>query len=179
MRIISGTAKGIRLDHPTWVGTRPMMDKVKESLFSVVQFILPHASILDLYAGTGALGIEAISRGASQCTFIDKSKRCTQLIKQNTSLARVTKQSSILTMGVEQFVERGLIKQYDIIFFMPPYAMFSEALLEKVGASINPDGVLITEWLKDKVLPEQLGDLQLFKKKEFGQTVVWFYEKKE
>ncbi|MEI6222842.1 MAG: 16S rRNA (guanine(966)-N(2))-methyltransferase RsmD [bacterium] len=176
MRIIAGSAKGIALLHPTWTGTRPMMDKVKESLFSTVQAYLDNATVLDLYAGSGALGIEALSRGAKESTFIDKSRKCTDLVEKNLKKTDLNDYASVHCTTDEYFLAQHPNNKYDIIFFCPPYDHFITELLEKCSTMLNDEGILIAEHPNKRYkLPDELGKTVRWKQRKFGQTILSFY----
>ena len=127
MRIISGEAGGRKLREPKGMDTRPTTDKVKESLFNIIQFELEGRRVLDLYAGTGQLGLEALSRGAEHCTFVDQRREAAALVKENIKLcrfedrARVTQEESLSFLAACR-------EKFDVVFLDPPY---QSGLLEK------------------------------------------------
>ncbi|MDL2236148.1 16S rRNA (guanine(966)-N(2))-methyltransferase RsmD [Christensenellaceae bacterium OttesenSCG-928-L17] len=139
MRIIAGSAKGRLLLSPKGMSTRPTLDRVKESLFSILQFSLPNTRVLDLYAGTGSLGLEALSRGASHAVFNDSDKRCAETIQANIEALGFSAQATLLQMDAMMALARLRGGQpFDIVFFDPPYqqgengalhALFEYALL--------------------------------------------------
>lgn len=184
MRIISGTARGIHLLHPTWTNTRPMMDKVKESLFSTIQSWIPDAIVLDLYAGSGALGIEALSRGAQSVDFVDISRRCCDLIKKNLQKSKLEEKATLYCLRDKKFLRtRAPSYQqltpkkhfYDVIFFCPPYDFFSLSMLEQVVTLLGNDSLLIAEHPQKLELPPQFDTTSLWKQKNFGQTTLSYY----
>jgi len=153
MRVITGTARGRRLKEPENYDIRPTTDNVKESIFNIIQFDIEGRRVLDLFAGTGQLGIECISRGAQSVTFVDQSREAIALVKENLKTcgfeARVVNDDSIA------FLSRG--GKYDLIIIDPPYA---SDLIEKAMAAINSvdilseGGIIICESCREKTMPE-------------------------
>ena len=120
MRVISGTARGTKLNSIDEKSTRPTLDRVKEPLFSIIQGYIQDANVLDLFAGSGALGIEALSRGSKHCVFCDKSYKSVQMLKQNLQKTKLEEKSEIFN----EDYKKCLVKQeetFDIIFIDPPY----------------------------------------------------------
>ena len=141
MRIVAGTARGHKLFSPEGMDVRPTTDKVKESLFNIIQFDVEGRRVLDLFAGTGQLGIEALSRGAAECTFIDSARDSIRLVQEN--LRRCG-----LTARVLQCDALGFLKtreKFDLIFLDPPYATdaVGDALLRIVAAKLAKPGCLV------------------------------------
>src|SRR6056297_149625 len=120
MRIIAGIAKGRKIYSGNIEGTRPTLDRVKESLFNIIGYPLNGYNILDLFAGTGNLGLEALSRGASFVTFVDNNRECYRVIKRNVELLNFNARSEILNKDSLKFLE-DTSKKFDIIFMDPPY----------------------------------------------------------
>lgn len=123
MRIITGSAKGITLKAPKGNATRPTADRVKEAVFSMLQFDIEGRTVLDLFAGSGQLGLEALSRGASYATFVDKSKDSIKLIKENSIKTKLHEKCSIIQLDYLEFIKRNVNTKYDLIFLDPPYAL--------------------------------------------------------
>lgn len=165
MRVISGTVRGKRLKEPSNYDIRPTTDKVKESIFNIIQFDIEGRNVLDLFAGTGQLGIECLSRGAQSVTFVDKSKEAISIVKQNLKACglegKVVQDDSIAFLG------RG--NKYDIIILDPPYAT---NLLEKALEIINSvdilteGGIIMCESAREKHVPEL--KMPYFKRKEYN-----------
>lgn len=122
MRVISGTAKGTKLSSIDSLSTRPTLDRVKEPLFSIIQKYIPDAEVLDLFAGSGALGIETLSRGAKRCTFCDKSYESVKALKQNLSKTKLEEKSEVLVSDYKKCV-KNLNSKFDIVFIDPPYKL--------------------------------------------------------
>lgn len=121
MRVISGTAKGTKLESIESLATRPTLDRVKESLFSILQPYVQEAKVLDLFAGSGALGIEALSRGANFCVFCEKSREATRKIKNNVAKTHFEQKALIMQKDYKQCIQEMKGETFDIVFIDPPY----------------------------------------------------------
>ena len=121
MRVIGGISRGSKLFSLEGENTRPTLDRVKESLFNIIQNELSESIVLDLFAGSGALGIEALSRGASFVTFVDNSKDAVDIIRKNIEKTKFNSKSEILNSDFKSALERNKNKKYDLIFLDPPY----------------------------------------------------------
>lgn len=173
MRIITGTAKGCRLKAPKGMNTRPTADRVKESLFAILGATVCDNSILDVFAGTGALGLEALSRGAAQAVFVDKVTAA--LIRDNATHTKLTDKAQIIGGDVRkilpQLQKRGL--SFGIIFADPPYGSgLADELLGFVdtGTLLAPDGVFIIEHSAVLPLP-QPQNLALIRRESYGSQI--------
>ena len=134
MRVISGTAKGCTLKSIDDLSTRPTLDRVKEPLFSILQSYIQDANILDLFAGSGALGIESLSRGANHCTFCDLSYKAINMIKENLTKTRLVEKSTIINKDYKKCLNE-LNERYDIIFIDPPYK--KDIAVESIKTILN------------------------------------------
>lgn len=124
MRIITGEAKGKRLDTLEGLETRPTTEKVKEAIFSMIQFEVEGRRVLDLFAGSGQLGLEALSRGASLCTFVEKSREAFEIVKGNAKKTGLFDRSRVLNSDYMDYLKTsGKTEKFDIIFLDPPYSM--------------------------------------------------------
>ncbi len=147
MRVISGSARGLKLITIEGPGTRPTLDRVKEAIFSMLYPYLSDATCLDLFAGSGGLGIEAISRGSSKAVFVDNNPKCIEIIRKNTDKARLSDKSQIVNSDFRKYLLSSSEK-FDIIFLDPPYQMdrldeiFS---LIKERSILNEDGIILLE----------------------------------
>jgi 16S rRNA (guanine966-N2)-methyltransferase len=149
VRVIAGTFKGRRLKAPTWAGLRPTSDKLRETLFNILAPRIEGARVLDGFAGTGALGIEALSRGATHVTFVDRDRRAAALIKANLALCRVEEGYTIEYGDVAAVLRRAPRDgQFDLVLLDPPYdadpGSISQAL-EAAAGLMNSDGLLVLE----------------------------------
>ena len=182
MRIITGCARGTKLKTPKGLGTRPTADRVKESLFSILGARLEGARVLDLFAGTGALGLEALSRGAESTVFVDVVTSV--LIKQNASAAKLTDKVEVIGADSLRVLRRMEQEQrrFDLIFCDPPYNQGHPAnvlaLLDK-GRILADGGILILEHSRhEPVGDDDLEQLQIARREKYGETVVTFFRYK-
>lgn len=161
MRIITGSAKGIRLRTLEGDATRPTAERVKEAVFSMIQFDIEGRSVLDLFAGSGQMALEALSRGAASATLVDKSRDAIAIIRDNAAKAKLADKCAIFQSDYLDFIRRSAGKQYDIIFLDPPYAlkMYKPALEAMLKSSIlKPTSLIICESGEDAVFD---GDTEL------------------
>ena len=179
MRVITGSARGRKLRSPEGMDVRPTSDMVKEALFSVIQFDIETSEVLDLFSGSGQLGIEALSRGASFCTFVDSSRESLEITKENISCAGFESTSqTVLADGAEYVSRSG--KTYDIAFLDPPYKKgIIEKVLPLLGTKMSQRGVIVCEHEKGLVLPETAGDLRRKKTYRYGKTEVTVYRSEQ
>ncbi len=149
MRIITGIARGVKLQTLEGDATRPTAERVKEALFSMIQFELEDAHVLDLFAGSGQLGLEALSRGAERAVFTDISSEATAIIKANAQKTRLFEKCRVLTMDYKDYIRAAKDKyKFDFIFLDPPYAMklIPDVLRKIYDADIlSEDGVIVCE----------------------------------
>ncbi len=175
MRVITGTARGCRLVTLSGEDTRPTTDKVKEGLFSAIQFDIEGRRVLDLYAGSGQLGIEALSRGASGCVFVDRNPEAVAIIKQNLQKTGLMAKSQVVATDALSYLERPK-DTFDLVFLDPPYA---EGLLlptlQKVVNHVNDGGVLICESDESTELPDKVDRFTLDRIRRYGRIHIWIY----
>lgn len=148
MRVISGSAKGIRLNSIDELTTRPTLDRVKEALFSKIQNYLQDTNILDLFAGSGALGIECISRGAKYCIFCDKSYKSIQMLKENINKTKMQDKSKIINKDYKKCLQEIKNEKFDVIFIDPPYKLnIAVDSIKKIIEynMLSEDGIIILE----------------------------------
>ena len=183
MRIIAGNARGRIIKMPNGTKTRPTQDRVRESIFNIIREIVPGARVLDLYAGSGAFGIEALSRGASFAAFVDNNQECARTIRANLQVVGEDKGlSSVIRMDTSLAV--SLLKKkkelFDIVFLDPPY---HKGLAKNCLIKLSPCDILsehsfiIVEHFKKDVLPADIGDIARFRESSHGDTIVSFYKK--
>jgi 16S rRNA (guanine(966)-N(2))-methyltransferase RsmD len=182
VRIISGSAKGHRLQTFKGLTVRPTSDRVRESIFNMIGSSIAGAKILDLFAGFGAMGLEALSRGAEFVTFVEKSKRAADVIKTN--LGRLGFQNGqVIPADVYRFFRTAKKKEerYDIIFSDPPYKIFHEVWIGDlwlgVAELLEDQGIFIVEHPSKWSPPAVMLNLQLNDSRKYGQTSVSFYAK--
>ena len=181
MKVISGTLKGRNILGYNIDGTRPTMDRVKESLFATIQDYLKDSVILDLFAGSGNLGIEAISNGSKYCYFIDNNKDAINTIKKNISTLNIQDKSNIILSDWKKALNDFATKKnkFDIIFVDPPYDYnVYEKILEKVITLdiLNDNGLIILEH-SNLNLKDNYNKLVLYKTKKYGNKSVNIYKK--
>jgi len=179
MRVIAGTLKGRRLKAPDWEGLRPTSDKLRETLFNILAPRIVGARVMDLYAGTGAIGIEALSRGASEVFFVEPDRRAQALIADNLAHCGVVTSYTIIRTGALRALESPDAPTPDIILLDPPYeASDSEvaAVLEAAGNRLATGGVVVLEHARRKRAPETAGRLARSREVVSGSSALAFYE---
>lgn len=178
MRIVAGSARGRALKGPRSAAIRPTADRVRESVFNILGQWLEGQRVLDLYAGTGALGLEAISRGAAHAVLVDSGREAIELCRQNAQELGFEGQVTVMAMPVERALEalRRAGERFDTIFADPPYAAEVTArTLERVEPLLAPGGVCVMEHDKREVVPETVGRLGRTAARAFGDTRVAFF----
>ena len=179
MRVISGKARGVSLMTPKGEHTRPTADRVKEALFSIIQFDLPGAKVLDLFGGTGQLGIEAISRGAKSAVFVDARDDACRLIKENLKRTKMEAEGTVVRSDYLQYLNRCK-EQFDIIILDPPYAeVFLENALKIITEIdiLQSGGIIIAERPLGKDLPWDFPGFNRSKDYKYGQILLTLYRK--
>ena len=179
MRVISGKARGVSLMTPKGDLTRPTADRVKEALFSIIQFDLPGAKVLDLFGGTGQLGIEALSRGAKSAVFVDAREDACRLIKENLKRTKLESEASVIRSDYQQYLNRCKEK-FDIIILDPPYAeVFLENALKIITEIdiLQSGGIIIAERPLGKDLPWDFEGFTRSKDYKYGQILLTLYRK--
>ena len=179
MRVITGKARGVVLKTPDGLLTRPTSDRVKEALFSIIQFDLPAAKVLDLFGGTGQLGIEALSRGASSAIFVDEQEKACKLIKENLGRAKLEHQAQIVRADYLNFLKNCKDK-FNIIFLDPPYAeVFLENSLKMITEIdiLQTGGIIVAERPLGKELPWDYPGYLRSKDYKYGKTLLTIYRK--
>lgn len=179
MRVITGTARGVVLKTPTGMATRPTSDRVKEAMFSVIQFHVPGASVLDLFGGTGQLGIEALSRGAKSAVFVDEREEACRLIRENLKRTRLEEDAGVVRSDYMAYLNRSREK-FDIIFLDPPYAeVYLENSLKRITEIdiLQSGGIIVAECPVDKKLLWEFPGYTRSKDYKYGNTLVVIYRK--
>lgn len=175
MRVITGTARGRRLVTTPGQNTRPTSEVVKEAVFSIVQFEIEGANVLDLFAGSGQMGVEALSRGAKFCVFVDNARACQQVQRQNLTHTGLLSRARLVTADAIGFL-RGGVGPFDIAFLDPPYKQgLAEQLLPLLAATMRPGGVILCESDRGETMPEAAGEFILKKVYRYGKTKISLY----
>lgn len=181
MRIIAGKAKGRKLIPPATMETRPTLDRVKEAMFSIIQGYIPEAVVVDVFAGTGSLGLEAASRGAKEVYLVDKSSVTFPLLKQNVNTLKFDDFCYPLNMdsydALRMLAKKN--KKFDLIFIDPPYCkeMIPEALkLIEENKMLQEDGIIVTKIDSIEEIYEGYKDIKIVRSKKYGNTTVCFYQ---
>ncbi|QEM68792.1 16S rRNA (guanine(966)-N(2))-methyltransferase RsmD [Geobacter sp. FeAm09] len=182
MRVIAGSVRGMRLAAPRGMQTRPTADRVREALFSIISSRrgLEEAQVLDICAGTGGLGIEALSRGAAFCCFVEHDRRVQAVLEKNLEVTGLAARSQLLTVdclkAVRLLASQG--RRFDVVFFDPPYA---SALYGTVPEALDnlhllaDDGLLVVECAARNPLPERVGALIKDDRRVYGDTALEFF----
>lgn len=179
MRVIAGKAKGIQLNTPEGMLTRPTTDRVKEALFSIIQFDLPGARVLDLFGGTGQLGIEALSRGASNAVFVDSRREACQLIRSNLKKTHLEDQATVVQSDYMEYLNR-CTGFFQIVLLDPPYAeVFLEKAIKKITEIdiLQSGGIIVAERPLGKDLPWEFEGFTRSKDYKYGKIILTLYRK--
>ena len=169
MRVITGTARGMTLKAPKGMDTRPTMDQVKEGIFSAIQFEVEGRRALDLFAGSGQLGIEALSRGAREAVFVDARRDACQVVRENLSKTRLAERAQVVQMDYLSYLGAGR-GRFDLVFLDPPYAeVFLENALKRISE--------ICERPVEKALADDFPGLTHWRDYKYGKTAVTIFRK--
>ena len=170
MRVITGSARGRRLNELKGYDTRPTTDKVKESMFSILQFDIEGRRVLDLFGGTGQLGIEALSRGAAECVFIDRRPDAVRLIQENLALCKLAGRARVRQGDALPYLRSG--EKFDLVFLDPPYAsgLLEQALTDIAAFDIcRQHGIIVAESAAETVLPALPPPYRLYREYRYGK----------
>ena len=176
MRVISGIARGRKLKEPLSDKIRPTSDKVKESVFNIVQFDIEGRRVLDLFSGTGQFGIEALSRGARSVVFVDSATESIKLIRENLKICGLSDMASIYARDALRFLEGE--EKFDLIFIDPPYdSKLAELAVSKITEfdKLNINGIMICEIKVDSSTPEVTSPYMLEKEYKYGGVKITKY----
>ncbi len=181
MRVIAGAAKKRRLKSPGKLPVRPTADRVKESLFNIIGSQLPCCSFADLYAGTGGVGIEALSRGATKVLFVEKEPRVIRILQYNLTITGLGGNAEVVQGDVHTALAAAMRKQdtYDIVFADPPYRQgLAEDMLNILNKYpvLHLNGVIALEIGADEEMPDQVGIYLLQRRVKYGDTALVFYQ---
>lgn len=176
MRVITGTARGKRLKTLESMDVRPTSDRVKESIFSIIQFDVEGSVVLDLFSGSGQLGIEALSRGAKHVTFVDNSKNSIEVTKENLISTGLSTNSRVANMESIDFL-KGTKNTFDIALLDPPYNKgILLNVLPLLEEKMNDNGIVICEHEDSLKLPQKIGRLELSKEYKYGKISLSLYK---
>lgn len=179
MRIITGTAKGTKLKAPTGLNTRPTADRVKESVFNILGDIVDDARVLDIFAGTGNLGLEALSRGAKSAIFVDCSQESIEIIKENAQRTKLIDFTKICKNDVLHALDRLAQSEdvFDLLFCDPPYNKgFVQTVLEKIDKQpIMADrGIIVMEHSQHEKITGEWQNVEVRRTERYGETLISF-----
>ena len=179
MRVITGKARGVQLKTPDGMATRPTTDRVKEALFSIINFDIPGAKILDLFGGTGQLGIEALSRGAASAVFVDAREESCRLIRENLKRTKLEQDAKVIRSDYLDYLNRCR-EQYNIILLDPPYAeVFLENAIKRITEIdiLRSNGIIVAERPLGKELPWEFEGFTRSKDYKYGKVLLTVYRK--
>ena len=179
MRVVAGSARGTVLKTPEGMLTRPTADRVKEAVFSILHFDVQEALVLDLFGGTGQLGIEALSRGAKRAVFVDHQQKACELIRENLRRTRFSERASVVRGDYLEYLKRTR-EQFDIILLDPPYAEnFLENALNCIAEIdiLRDNGIIVTERPLEKALDIQLPGFSRSRDYKYGKTLITLYRR--
>ena len=179
MRVVAGSARGTVLKTPEGMLTRPTADRVKEAVFSILHFDVQEALVLDLFGGTGQLGIEALSRGAKRAVFVDHQQKACELIRENLRRTRFSERASVVRGDYLEYLKRTR-EQFDIILLDPPYAEnFLENALNCIAEIdiLRDNGIIVTERPVEKALDVRMPGYSRSRDYKYGKTLVTLYRR--
>ena len=179
MRVITGKARGVQLKTPEGMQTRPTADRVKEALFSIINFDLPGAAVLDLFGGTGQLGIEALSRGARSAVFVDAREDACKIIRENLRRTKLEGDGRVVRSDYLDYLRRTREK-FDIVLLDPPYAeVFLENALKCITEIdiLQSGGIIVAERPVEKELPFEFEGYTRSRDYKYGKTLLTIYRK--
>ena len=179
MRVITGSARGRKLETPPGTDVRPTTDKVKEAVFSAIQFDIEGRSFLDLFAGSGQMGIEALSRGAKYATFVDKSRKSVDIIRKNLNNAGFYHKAKVFHADSISFIDT-ITDLYDIVYLDPPYNTgLMQKVLPEIVEKVKRTGVIIAENEENEQILQKYGEFMLDRQKHYGKIKVTMYRHKD
>lgn len=172
MRVISGTARGTKLESLEGLSTRPTIDRVKEGIFSSIQFSVPGARVLDLFAGSGQMGIECLSRGAARGVFVDSNRDAVNIVIRNVKACSLFDKARVVNMSAQDFL-RTTKDEFDLVFLDPPYSMgILDEIMEKVYQITAPGGIIMAESELGWSLKKEIPGLEQKKQYKYGKVLV-------
>ena len=178
MRIISGICRGRKLNTLEGDNTRPTADRVKESVFNILGTFVVDRNVLDLFAGSGNLGLEALSRGAASCVFVDSSKAAMRIIEKNIADCRFQDKSKTYLCEFRSAISRFTKGEFDLIFLDPPYHKnLGIDALNLLSEAVAEDAIVMLETDGDEAVPEVVGNFEKFDVRSYGRIKVSFFRK--
>lgn len=179
MRVITGTARGRKLKTLPGLDVRPTTDMVKEAIFSIIQFEVEGANVLDLFAGSGQLGIEALSRGARFCVFVDSSRESQAVVRENLASTGLARQGRVAAMDYQGFLA-STSELFDIALLDPPYGQgMAEKALPMLAPKMSPNGVILCETGLKEQLPPTVEAFKIYRKYRYGKKMVTVYRRED
>jgi 16S rRNA (guanine966-N2)-methyltransferase len=175
LRIVAGSLKGRRLSTPTWTGLRPTSDRLRETLFNILGEACQGASVLDAFAGTGAVGIEALSRGVAHVMFVDHDPRALALIRQNLQRCGVMDRYTIERMDLARSGLLTFPTAFDLIFLDPPYEMNPTPACGAVAPTLTDGGLLVVEHARRMDVPDAVAELRRMRTVTAGDSALSFF----
>ncbi len=180
MRVITGSARGRKLKDLPGLDTRPTTDKVKESIFNIVQFDVEGRRVLDLFAGTGQLGIEALSRGAERCVFVDAAREAVAVVRDNVAATGFTDRSRVVHGDAISFLT-SCREKFSLAFLDPPYAsdLLDKALFRMAEIDImTENGIIVCESAADKLMPQLPAPYEMGRDYRYGKIKLTLYHRR-
>ncbi|HLY25574.1 MAG TPA: 16S rRNA (guanine(966)-N(2))-methyltransferase RsmD [Aggregatilineales bacterium] len=181
MRVVAGTARGRQLKRVPGEGTRPIMDRVKEALFNILSDNIVGTTFLDLYAGTGSVGIEALSRGADSVVFVENANPAVRVIQENLALTGLAERARIVRQDVRDFLRKEPTQAFEYIYIAPPQYkdLWLDTLraLDSNAAYLEPDAIVIVQIDPEEQKEVALQTLVPFDERRYGHTLLWFFER--
>jgi len=181
MRVIAGTAKGRSLKRVPGEGTRPIMDRVKEALFSILGDNMRGATFLDLFAGTGSVGIEALSRGANKAVFVENARNAIVTIEENLKSTGLGDKAKIVRQDVRDFLRQTTPESFEYVYIAPPQYknlwVDTLTLLDNHAEHVAPDGIVVVQIDPQEKQEVALKTLVPSDERRYGNTLLWFFEK--
>ncbi len=175
MRVITGSARGRRLSAPQGLDVRPTVERVKEGIFSAIQFDIEGRRVLDLFAGSGQMGIEALSRGAASAVFVDHSKQALDCVRSNLQAAALMDHATVISGDYADYL-RTTQEQFDLVFLDPPYhQQLIGAAMPLVCRRLSEYGIVVCETAVDESLPDAIEQLICHKRYRYGKVSVCIY----
>ena len=186
LKIITGTAKGRVLKTLEGEATRPTSERIKEAIFSSIQFDIDSRRVLDVFAGSGQLGLEALSRGAASCMFIDSSREAMEIVKANVISTGFTKQSKYLVSDAKNYIRKASGREvFDLVFIDPPYSLecSAEIMRKLISGGMLADGaIVVSESGTEVINPDDFPELEVTKSRQYGKKTannIFLYHKEK